>query len=33
MSKNSFIMVADPHKMGLYILFCQLSVIFAELYL
>ena len=28
---NNFIMVTDPHNIGLYTLFCQLPVIFAEI--
>ena len=28
---NNFIMVADPHNIGLYILFCRLSAILAEI--
>ena len=28
---DNFIMVADPHNMGLYILRCQLSAILAEI--
>ena len=31
MSTITYIMVADPHNTGLYILFCRLSAILAEI--